>query len=289
MIHIASATYRPEIDVINRDLFKNFIKRLGGELSNVSVPCNCSFLGYSAWRQPDPAYPTLTDKQVFVVRDGRVHFLKPRHLIAYDADGVNWGDSGKGATQLAFAMLAEVFNGGIRSQRLAERFRDEFIVRIPRNVNWTIDGAEVLAIALALESQDRSKSNSTATSQQNPWLPASGIVGQSSPAQVSREETVQYRSDPDKSNDESEDEILEEEILEKKTLNEDKQRFLKAAKAFKTAAYELEKAFYDFEAEHREEAPVVDRYPFEHSFDEVSAQICAWFEDLCEWAKPSSE
>ncbi|HEY6350404.1 MAG TPA: DUF6166 domain-containing protein [Candidatus Angelobacter sp.] len=33
-----------------------------------------------------------------------MHFLKLYHLIEYDPDGVNWGESGKGATQLAFAM-----------------------------------------------------------------------------------------------------------------------------------------------------------------------------------------
>lgn len=277
MIHIASATYRPEIDIVNRDVFKNFLKQLGGESSNLSIPCNCAFLGYSAWRQPDPEYRYLSDKQVFVVRDGRVFFLKPRHFMEYDPHGVNWGDSGKGATQLAYAMLAEVLNGGFRSQRIAESFRDEFIARIPKNVNWTINGAEVLAIALALESQGRAKSNLMPTTIQGPRLPASGIAAQTSSMQSSRKPSTEHRrSDPGESSTKR----------KKPVLDESQRKFLQALTGFEDAAIQLEEAWDALEDDQMVESPLLDGYPFHMCFKELTFEISAWVEKFREWAEP---
>lgn len=277
MIQIASATYRPETHVVNENVFKNFIKQLGGELSNLSIPCNCAFLGYSAWRQSDPDYPMLSDKQVFVVHDGRVFFLKPRHFID-EAYGVNWGDSGEGATQLAYAMLAEVLNGGFRSQRIAERFRDEFIARIPKNVNWTIDGAEVLAIALAIESGGRSPSNAAAALQPTTKLPAPGTIRQSSSSQVVRQPTAQHRvSNPHMAKAKN----------KKQVLDENEQKFLKALGTFKDAAIDLEEAWDALEDDQMLESPLLDEYPFHKCFKELTFDICKWVNEFAEWAKPA--
>ena len=111
-----------------------------------------AFVGYVAWRREEIGDSNLSDEQVFVVRDGQVRFLNPkRDLANFSPDGLSWGYAGSGSAQLAIAMLMEVIGDWERVKVLWSRFHDHFVVKIPKDANWTADGADVLATALAIE------------------------------------------------------------------------------------------------------------------------------------------
>ena len=85
-------------------------------------------------------------------RAGEVCFLNPRHeLENFSPDGFSWGYSGSGPAQLAIAMLMEVLGDWERVKLLWPRFHDHFVMKLPRNANWTADGGDILATALAIE------------------------------------------------------------------------------------------------------------------------------------------
>ncbi len=116
------------------------------------LPTNIAFIGYAVWRREENGDGNLSDEQVLIVRDGQVRFLKPRNgLMDHSPDGLSWGYAGSGPAQLALAMLMEVFDDWERVRPIYQRFKDHFIARLPQNTNWTADGADVMAIALAIE------------------------------------------------------------------------------------------------------------------------------------------
>jgi Family of unknown function (DUF6166) len=111
-----------------------------------------AFVGYSTWRREENGDGNLADEQVLVICNGQVRFLNPRNeLVNHSPDGFSWGYAGSGPAQLALAMLMEVLDDWERVQPIYQLFKDQFIAKIPRNRNWTADGADVLALALSLE------------------------------------------------------------------------------------------------------------------------------------------
>jgi hypothetical protein len=152
MIQIA-ADNQSVPDLTNRVLSERFSYSHQDRVSEQSdLPTNIAFVGYSAWRREENGDANLSDEQVFVVRDGQVRFLKPRNdLMDHSPDGLSWGYAGSGPTQLALAMLMEVFDDWERVRPIYQHFKDHLVARIPQNTNWTADGADVMALALAIE------------------------------------------------------------------------------------------------------------------------------------------
>jgi hypothetical protein len=115
-----------------------------------------AFVGFSAWRRDEVGDANLFDEQVCVVRNGQVRFLNPRYDVAnFSPDGLSWGYPGSASAQLAVAMLMELLGDWKRVKELWATFNDHFVVRLPRNANWTADGSTVLQIALTLEKRTR--------------------------------------------------------------------------------------------------------------------------------------
>jgi hypothetical protein len=113
---------------------------------------NLAFVGYSVWRREGNGDGNSSDQQVFVIRDGQVKSLSPRHdLRNHSPYGFNWGYSGSGPAQLSLAMLMEVLQDWIRVQRIYQTFKERLIAQIPQHVNWTADGADVYALVLQIE------------------------------------------------------------------------------------------------------------------------------------------
>ncbi len=116
-----------------------------------------AFVGFSTWRREDNGDANLFDEQVFVVCEGQARFLNPRYeLENASPDGLSWGYVGSASAQLAIAMLMELLEDWGRVKPLWSRFLDQFVARIPHNANWTADGADVLALALAIEEHQAS-------------------------------------------------------------------------------------------------------------------------------------
>ncbi len=112
-----------------------------------------AFAGYVVWRSEENGDRNLHDEQVFLIRNGRVRPL-PLHndLANHSSDGLSWGYCGNAAAQLALAMLMEVLNDWPRVRRIYHDFHTLFVSRIPRAANWTVDGSDIHAWALELES-----------------------------------------------------------------------------------------------------------------------------------------
>src|SRR5882672_2481852 len=157
MIQIA-AENQSSAELVNDHLSRKLSQLFTGGSQRTNLSCTVAFVGYSTWRREDNGDANLFDEQVFVVREGYVRFLDPRYeLETFSPDGLSWGYAGSGPSQLAIAMLMEVLGDWSRVKRLWPRFLDHFVVKVPRGANWTADGADVLAVALAIEShQERS-------------------------------------------------------------------------------------------------------------------------------------
>ncbi len=122
-----------------------------GEESNERFP-KIAFLGYSTWRREENRDANLFDQQVFVVRDGQIRFLEPRNdAVNHSPDGLSWGYLGSGPAQLAAAILMELFGDWQRVAPLHQRFKEEFVAKLPLGTNWAADGTELVAMALAIE------------------------------------------------------------------------------------------------------------------------------------------
>jgi hypothetical protein len=114
--------------------------------------CNLAFVGYSVWRREGSGDANSSDQQVFVIGDGQVRSLSPRHdLRNHSPYGFSWGYSGSGPAQLSLAMLMEILQDWIRVQRIYQTFKERLIAQIPQHVNWTADGADVYALVLQIE------------------------------------------------------------------------------------------------------------------------------------------
>jgi len=157
MIHIAAET-QSDSKLVNEDLSDRISQLLMEATQRTILVSSVAFVGYSTWRREENGDANLFDEQVFVAREGHVRFLDPRYeLETFSPDGLSWGYAGSGPSQLAIAMLMEVLDDWNRVKRLWPRFLDHFVVKVPRGANWTADGADILAAALALEGhQERS-------------------------------------------------------------------------------------------------------------------------------------
>jgi hypothetical protein len=121
-------------------------------LSHSPFRASVAFVGYSVWRREENGDGNLSDQQVFVIRDGQVRFLPPRNdLMDLNPNGLSWGSGESGSPQLALAMLMAILNDWDRVRPIYEGFNARFVSKLPRNTNWTADGADVLALALDLE------------------------------------------------------------------------------------------------------------------------------------------
>ncbi len=152
MIQIA-ADNQSVPDLTNQALSERFSNSLQDCVPGQSdLPSNIAFVAYSVWRREENGDANLSDEQVYVVRDGQVRVLKPRNdLMDHSPDGLSWGYAGSGPAQLALAMLMEVFDDWERVRPIYQHFKDHFVAGIPQNTNWTADGADVVALALAIE------------------------------------------------------------------------------------------------------------------------------------------
>lgn len=259
MIHIAAAT-QSDPHLTNQSLSHKLSNPFLDAAVAPAVACNCAFVGYSSWRREDNGDANLSDEQVFVVRDGRAKFLEPRNdLVDHSPDGLGWGYSGSGAAQLAVAILMEIFNDWERVQPIYQRFMDCFVAKIPQNTNWTADGSDLMAMALAIEVQKmttpaKSSANSSAATTQSsqPSRRRQGRSGNNA-GEIHREE--------------------------------ENAPFLRALQAFKTAALDLMKTWDAIDDSELEESPLFESYPFDHSFDDVAFQICDWVEKFDEWTR----
>ena len=114
--------------------------------------CGLAFVGYSVWRREGNGDGNSSDQQVFVIRNGEVRSLSPRHdLRNHSPYGFSWGYLGSGPSQLSLAMLMEVLQDWTRVQRIYQAFKERLIAQIPQHVNWTADGADVYALARQIE------------------------------------------------------------------------------------------------------------------------------------------
>lgn len=261
MIHIAAAR-QSDPHLTNQSLSHKLSNPFLDAAVYPTVACNCAFLGYSTWRREENGDANLSDEQVFVVRDGRAKFLEPRNdLVDHSPDGLSWGYSGSGAAQLAVAILMEIFNDWVRVQPIYQRFMDCFVAKIPQNTNWTADGSDLMAMALAIEVKKeatpaKSSANSSAATTQSAQSsrPRQGSSGNSA-GEIRREE--------------------------------ENTPFLRALQAFKSAALDLTKAWDAIDDSELEESPLFESYPFDQSFDDVALRICGWVEKFDEWTKES--
>jgi hypothetical protein len=153
MIHIAAPNQSSDA-FFNQNAINKIIRPRKSQLP--PQDCPVAFVGFNAWRRDEVGDANLFDEQVFAVRDGEVRFLNPHYeLENFSPDGLSWGYRGSGPAQLAIAMLMEVMGDWKRVQPLWPAFQDEFVVKLPRDANWTADGGTVLAIALRLEKRSR--------------------------------------------------------------------------------------------------------------------------------------
>jgi|SRR5579864_1009669 len=259
MIRIAAAM-QSDPNLTNQSLSHKLSNPFLDAAVSPNVACDCAFVGYSTWRREENGDANLNDEQVFVVRDGQANFLEPRNdLVDHSPDGLSWGYSGSGAAQLAVAILMEIFNDWERVQPIYQRFMDCFIAKLPQNTNWTADGSDLMAMALAIEVE---KMTPSATSSEN-----------SSAAKTHSAQSGRQGQGSSGSN------------AGQRRRKEETTPFLRALQAFKNAALELEKAWDGFDESELEESPLFDSYPFDQSFDEIVIDICKWVESFSEWAK----
>ncbi len=155
MIHIAAPDQSSQ-ELTDLIVSKRLSYSLLDSVPEHGLPTSIAFAGYAVWRREENGDANLADEQVFVVRDGQVRFLNPRNdLMNHSPDGLSWGYGGSGAAQLALAMLMEIFNDWERVRPIYQRFKEHFVARIPQNTNWTADGIDILAMALAIERHHR--------------------------------------------------------------------------------------------------------------------------------------
>lgn len=153
MIHIAAQNQASD-SLLNRNLANAIIGPGKSQLPHQAFPV--AFVGFNIWRREEVGDANLFDEQVFAVRDGKVKFLDPHYEAEnLSPDGLSWGYRGSASAQLAIAMLIEVLGDWKRVKPLWPAFHDEFVLKLPRDANWTADGGTVLAIAIGLENQSR--------------------------------------------------------------------------------------------------------------------------------------
>lgn len=155
MINIAAVNQTSKC--ITDDARSTHLSRCFGDLPEVfgrEPACGLAFVGYSVWRREDNGDGNSSDQQVFVVQDGQVRLLSPRHnLQNHSPYGFSWGYRGSGPAQLSLALLMEMFQDWDRVQRIYQTFKEVFIAQIPQHANWTADGADLYALALQIEQQ----------------------------------------------------------------------------------------------------------------------------------------
>ena len=153
MIGIAAGSQTTD-DIIDNARSEQLSRCFGDfeEIPGRERACSLAFVGYSVWRREDNGDGNSGDQQVFVVRDGQVRSLSPRHdLRKHSPYGFSWGYLGSGPAQLSLAMLMEVLQDWTRVQPIYQTFKERLIAQIPEHVNWTADGADVYALALQIE------------------------------------------------------------------------------------------------------------------------------------------
>lgn len=122
------------------------------EISSHEPTCSLAFVGFSVWRREENGDRNSNDQQVFIIRNGQVRSLSPRHdLRNHSPYGFSWGYLGSGPAQLSLAMLMEVLQDWTRVQRIYQSFKERLIAQIPQHVNWAADGADIYALALQIE------------------------------------------------------------------------------------------------------------------------------------------
>jgi hypothetical protein len=152
MIHIA-AQNQASNSLLNEKAIKRIV---GPRKSRFSQASRVAFVGFNSWRRDEVGDANLFDEQVFAVRDGKASFLDPHYeLENFSPDGFAWGYRGSASSQLAIAMLIDVLGDWKRVKPLWPMFHDEFVIKLPRDANWTADGATIFEIAENLEKQRR--------------------------------------------------------------------------------------------------------------------------------------
>lgn len=151
---LVAAKNQSSDSLLNEAASRQLIAKAGSRTDDHNSPL--AFFGYNAWRRDEFGDANLFDEQVFVARDGKIHFLDPRYdLEKFSPDGFSWGYAGSASAQLAIAMLMELLNDWERVKSVWPAFHDKFVVKLPRDANWTADGDTVIEIALSLETPKR--------------------------------------------------------------------------------------------------------------------------------------
>jgi hypothetical protein len=151
MIQIAAESQSAS-ELVNGPLSNRLSRTLATDRQSSESDPTVAFVGYSTWRREENGDANLFDEQVFAVRDGKARLLEPRYdLENFSPDGLSWGYCGSGPSQLAIAMLMKVLGDWNRVAPIWGLFRDHFVAKLPREANWTADGADILAIVQAIE------------------------------------------------------------------------------------------------------------------------------------------
>jgi len=79
--------------------------------------------------------------RVLVVRDGKPDVL--HHVVRHSPTGFEWGYLGSGPADLAYSILAD-YAGEDVAERLAVRFKEEVVARLPRTA-WMLTDAALTA------------------------------------------------------------------------------------------------------------------------------------------------
>lgn len=81
--------------------------------------------------------------ECFYVDDWRaISPRKSQALYNHSPDGFAWGYAGSGPSQLALAILLELF-GEEQAKRHYQQFKWDFISTLPRDKNWKIDVEDI--------------------------------------------------------------------------------------------------------------------------------------------------
>lgn len=64
-------------------------------------------------------------------------------LWNHSPTGFEWGYSGSGPAQLALALLADASGDDTLASRMHQRFKADFVAKLPRNAAWTLTDGQV--------------------------------------------------------------------------------------------------------------------------------------------------
>jgi hypothetical protein len=95
--------------------------------------------------------PGDRDWSVWIIRDGRLErrLRNPTEHVCHSPDGFAWGYEGSGPAQLAFALALSVTGSPEVAARHYQRFKRDYVARLPQNRWWVADANDLFHVAVA--------------------------------------------------------------------------------------------------------------------------------------------